>query len=193
MCEYKCLCTHICFGVTKCAHAFTPKHMCQCAFKRHLWIQASSPSVSVCGCDLSTKGEVLHQSPSDSSRPSSNHSISLYLPPHYLTQTYTYTGTAGMWPAAASKPANSFICSWIDRQSHSGLHHQLPLEICCHSVNIPALKFGVCVPDVPSHCEHILLFVVYNSILVLAMHLLISMIGSVQSIIHFHNEYLNKY
>lgn len=79
---------------------------------------------------------------SDSLRPSSNPSISHYLTPHYLTHAYTFAGTAGMWPAAASKPSNSFICIWIDRQSHQGPLHQLLAKICCHSIHTLALKFA---------------------------------------------------
>lgn len=80
---------------------------------------------------------------SDSSWPSGNPSISHYLTPYYLTHKWIYAWTEGMWPTAASKPASSFICGWIDMQSHSVLRRQRLVEICRCSICIPALNFGV--------------------------------------------------
>lgn len=80
---------------------------------------------------------------SDSSWPSGNPSIPHYLTPYYLTHKWIYAWTEGMWPTAASKPASSFICGWIDMQSHSVLRHQQLAEICRCSISIPALNFGV--------------------------------------------------
>lgn len=47
---------------------------------------------------------------------------------------------AGMWPAAASKPASSFSWSRIDRQSQAGLHHRLLDNICPRSICIPVAE-----------------------------------------------------